>query len=289
MLGHIFMESRKSKFALLGTAIGHGQPKPGVERAYDYLELVGFWEELKKDFDFENFGTLEKTDNNTAYNELYHKTAEILKSGYRPLLIGGDHSQAFASISAICKKYPDLRIIWVDAHADMNTQETSPSGNSHGMPLSGLFGLVDQNVWGMPWMKDFLKPNQIIHLGVRDIDAGEMELIKKLGVEYYRPEDIRKKGLTNILNDIAERWKGLPTHLSFDIDGLDQTLVPATGTPVSDGLNMDEARTIIAACKKQFDLVSCEVVEFNPDLAKSPDELFTTEQNVKELVRNILS
>lgn len=283
------MENKHNKFAILGTAIGHGQPKPGVERAYEYLELVGFFDELKNEFDYENFGTLEKTENDKAYNDLYHKTQEILQRGFRPLLIGGDHSQAFASISAICTKYPDLRILWIDAHADMNTLETTPSGNSHGMPLSGLFGLVDQNVWGMPWMNSFLKPAQIIHLGVRDIDAGEKELIKKLGVEVYNPTLIRKLGLQNILNDIAKRWEGLPVHLSFDIDGLDQSLVPATGTPVGNGLTMEEAKTIIDASKKQFNLVSSELVEFNPDLANTPEELYITEKNVKALIRNILS
>ena len=84
--------------------------------------------------------------------------------------------------------------------------------------------------------------------------------------------------------DIAKRWQGHPTHLSFDIDGLDSSLVPATGTPVSGGLNMAQAKVIIDSCKKDFDLVACEVVEFNPDLAKSPAELATTEKHVKEVI-----
>lgn len=283
------MDNQQKKFGILGTTIGHGQPKPGVEKAYEYLELVGFWESLKKDFDFQDFGSLENVSADKAYNNLFHKTLEIINSGYRPLLIGGDHSQAFASISALSNKYSDLKILWVDAHADLNTPETSPSGNSHGMPLSGLLGLVDKNIWGMPWMNQFLKPDQVIHLGVRDIDDGEIQLMEKHNIEYYRPEQIKEKGLNLILEDIAQRWQGHPTHLSFDIDGLDHSLVPATGTPVGDGLNMDDAKLIIETCKKDFSFVSCEVVEFNPDLAKSPAELTTTENNVKELIRMILN
>ncbi len=283
------MSQSPKPFAILGTSIAHGQPKPGVDRAYDYLELIGFWKELGEKYDFKNFGSLNRVDASKAYNDLFHKTLEILNSNYRPLLIGGDHSQAFASISALGNKYPDLRVIWVDAHADLNTPQTSPTGNSHGMPLSGLLGLVDKNIWGMPWMNQNLKPDQVIYLGVRDIDKGEREILSDLKIEHYSPEDIKIKGLKNILSHVAKKWKSHPTHLSFDIDGLDYNLVPATGTPVSQGLDMEQAHMIIEACKKDFNFVSCEVVEFNPDLAKTPTELSMTEKNVKLLIEWILN
>ena len=278
----------KALFGVLGTAIGHGQPKPGVEKAYDHLERVGFWTELDDKYPYKNFGCLEQMAAEEAYNSLFHKTLEVINTGHRPLLIGGDHSQAFATVSALSNKYPDIRILWVDAHADMNTPDTSPSGNTHGMPLSGLMGLVDRDSWAMPWMNQMLRPNQVIHLGVRDMDPGELELMKKLNVEYYTPEAIQEKGLQNILDSIAKRWQGLPTHLSFDVDGLDHSLVPATGTPVGKGLDMDQAYAIITACKKQFDMVSAEVVEFNPDLAKNPEELQISEKNVRQLIKWIL-
>jgi arginase len=278
----------QQKFALLGTSIWQGQPKPGVDRSYDYLNLVGFWKELEAEYDFVNHGSLDKAEVDKIYNKLFHKTLEIVNSQHRPLLLGGDHSQAFASISALCNKYPDLRILWIDAHADMNTPETSPSGNSHGMPLSGLLGLVDKNTWGMPWMNQLLKPNQVIQLGIRDVDDGEMMLLKEHQIEYYSPEDIQKQGIDNILKDVAERWADYPLHLSFDIDGLDQSLVPATGTPVGNGLSMEDARKIIETCKNHPNFVSCEIVEFNPDLAKNPEELRITENNVKELIRMVL-
>ena len=170
----------------------------------------------------------------------------------------------------------------------MNTPVTSPSGNSHGMPLSGLLGLVDRNIWGMPWMNQLLKPEQVIHIGVRDMDQGEIDLMAQHKIEHYKPEKVRQLGLQNILNDIAQRWKGFPTHLSFDIDGLDNTLVPATGTPVGEGLLMEDAFEIISSFKKDFNFVACEVVEFNPDLAKNKDELEVTEKNVKEIIEKIL-
>jgi arginase len=281
--------TQKKPFALLGTSIWQGQPKPGVDRSFDYLKLVGFWEDLQKNYDYVDLGALDKAALEQIYNDLFHKTLEIINKGYRPLLLGGDHSQAFASISAIGNKYEDLRILWIDAHADMNTPETSPSGNSHGMPLAGLFGWVDKNIWGMPWMNQLLKPHQVVQLGIRDADAGEIELMKKYGVEYYPPEAIREQGLSNILDDVAQRWQGLPTHLSFDIDGLDQALVPATGTPVGDGLTMDDAKMIIERVRTDFNLIAAEIVEFNPDLAKNPEELRTTETNVKQLIEWVLA
>lgn len=278
----------KKIFGLLGTSIGHGQPKPGVEQAYNYFDILGYWTELSEKYDFRSFGCLANQESDKAYNALFHKTLEIINRGHLPLLIGGDHSQAFASISAICNKYEDLRILWVDAHADLNTPETSPSGNTHGMPLSGLLGLVDRKFWGMPWMNQLLKPEQVIHLGVRDRDPGEVALMEKLNIEHYTPEQIKDKGLQNILDDIAKRWQGYPTHLSFDIDGLDHLLVPATGTPVGEGLSLEQAQQIIQSFKTQFNYVACEIVEFNPDLAKTPTELLTTEKSVKQLVEWVL-
>ncbi|MCB0377719.1 MAG: arginase [Bdellovibrionales bacterium] len=284
--------SNKKPFAILGTGICHGQPKPGVEKGYHYLELMGLWEKMAKVHPrLKNFGNLQFSPNEPAkaYNDLFHKTLEIHNSGFRPALIGGDHSQAFSTISALLNIYPDLKILWVDAHGDMNTPKTSPSGNLHGMPLSGLLGLVPKEDWGMPWLNQLLRADQVIQLGVRDIDHGEQELMDEYGIEYYSPSQVREKGLNHILDDIVKRWAGAPCHLSFDIDGLDSSLVPATGTPVGQGLNMDEGLQIIDTVKGHFNFVSFEVVEFNPDLAKNQQELETTEANVCRLIEAMLA
>ena len=112
---------------------------------------------------------------------------------------------------------------------------------------------------------------------------------RSIKIEYYSPQDLREQGLKNVLEKLAIRWKGHPVHLSFDIDGLDSSLVPSTATPVSGGLTMEEARIIIQSCHKDFDLVSSEVVEFNPGLAKTPEELTLTERSVKTLIELILT
>ena len=124
--------------------------------------------------------------------------------------------------------------------------------------------------------------------GIRDADQGELKLLHQHNIQYYSPESLRQKGLKNLLDELAQEWRNHPTHLSFDIDGLDQSLVPATGTPVPDGLSMEEAEVLIQSVKSDFNLVACEIVEFNPDLAKTPDELHTTETHVKALFHELL-
>ena len=212
-----------------------------------------------------------------------------MDSGFRPALIGGDHSQSFATISAILNEYPKLRVIWLDAHSDLNTPATSPSGNIHGMPVAGLTGLVDKKVWNMPWLNQSLAFDRLIYLGIRDLDQGEINFIKKYKIESYSPQEIRSTGLNNILSDISKRWKGQMVHFSFDIDALDSSLVPCTGFPVDEGLNLQEALTIIDWVKKEFQLVSFEVTEFNPELAKTKKELETTEYHVQSVIKSLLN
>ena len=125
--------------------------------------------------------------------------------GFRPALIGGDHSQAFATISAVLKKYPDVKIIWIDAHADINTPGTSPSGNIHGMPVAALMGLAPKAVWKMPWLNQSLTPDNIVYFGIRELDPGEVHTVRKYGIENYSPTQIRGKGLKNILSGISRR------------------------------------------------------------------------------------
>ena len=253
---------------------------------------MGFLEQLKaKGVNHTDFGDMQFNldDALLAYENVYVKTLEILNKKHTPFLIGGDHSQAFASISALLDIEPDLRILWVDAHGDVNTPETSPSGNWHGMPLAGLMGLVDKDHFQMPWLKQNLKPQNIVHIGVRDVDSGELEIMKDNNMEYYTAKDVREKGMSSILKDVHKRWGNAKTHISFDIDGMDSSIVSATGTPVADGLNLSEAIEFVQTSKELFNLFSCEVVEFNPRLAKTEKDLKITEETVKKVLFELLS
>ena len=272
-------------FGVLGTSINHGQPHKGTEKAYTSLEETGFWGSIG--IPYRNFGILPFKNSFSIYRDLYEKTLEIMDRGFRPVLVGGDHSQSFATISALLTRHPDVKIIWVDAHTDINTHLTSPSGNIHGMPVAGLMGLAHKNSWKMPWLNQSLASDSIIYIGIRDMDPGEVKLVKKHGIEIYTAEQIHNGDLNSILSRISEKWKGKKVHVSFDIDALDSSLVPATGTSVRDGLTMEQASIIIEWIKKDFRLISLEVVEFNPDLAKTEMELETTRHHTQELIRRV--
>ncbi len=223
-----------------------------------------------------------------AYEALYYKTLEIMDRGFRPALIGGDHSQSFATVSAIMTRHSDVKVIWIDAHGDINTPLTSPSGNIHGMPVAGLMGLAPRSVWRMPWLNQSLTSDRIIYFGIRDLDLGEIQVIREQEIENYTSSRIHTEGLESILSGISPRWKGQKVHVSFDIDALDASLVPATGTPVRGGLTMEQLFTIIDWVKREFRLISFEVTEFNPDLAKTEKDLRTTRYHTQEAIKRFL-
>ena len=270
-------------FGRLGTSINQGQPYKGVAKANSYLEKKGFWKTVNS-VDFGNIVPKEPS-NFKIYEDLFQKTLEIIEKGYRPALIGGDHSQSFSTISALLKHYPNLKVLWLDAHADINTRETSYSNNIHGMPVAGLLGIMKREDWNDSWLISHLRPENIIYLGIRDIDPGEKKIIQKYNIENYPMKLIKRQGIEKTLSKIRQKWKDEPIHLSFDIDALDSSLVPATGTPVSDGISLEDALKIIEELKS--DLVSFELTEFNPDLAKTEEELKTTQRSVETLLKSI--
>lgn len=277
-------DSCHKSFQILGAPVHQGQSHKEVAEAYNYLEKQGFWSQ----FPLSHQLLSQAKKPFLLYSALFEETSHIAKN-HRPAIIGGDHSQSFATVSAMLNTYPDLKVIWFDAHADLHTPKTSPTGNSHGMPLGALMGLAGKSEWNMPWLNQSLLPESLIYLGLRDMEPEEAKAIHSLNITAYSPKQIRQKGLKNLLSTIAHRWKNSPVHLSFDIDGLDPLLVPGTGTPSPEGMTMEEALQIIEWAKTDVSLVSFDFVEFNPHLAKTPKERETTEQNVKRLLKAFLS
>lgn len=186
-----------------------------------------------------------------------------------PFVIGGDHALGAGSIAGASKYFNELAVIWVDAHGDINTSDTSPSGNIHGMPLA-----VSMNV-GHPALTNIyfdgikVKPENVYILGGRDIDPGEFALADKLNLNMYTMEIVRKKGLDNILKEIIDKIKASKVdgvHLSFDIDVLDSSLVPGTGTPVIEGFSMEEGKEVFTALLGEKFVTSMDFVELNPKI-----------------------
>lgn len=194
----------------------------------------------------------------------------------RPLILGGDHSVSSSSVLASLVKYPDLEVIWVDAHPDINTYSSSWSGNRHGCPLSICTGL-EQEHWGSRMNIPDLDFSKITYCGIRDIDDFEAATIKE--------NNIRVLNVKDTIEYIKTVNK--PMHISFDVDALDPSILDSTGTPVPEGLTIEEVRNIIVAALDTDDLVSLDVVEFNTMLGDKDDSFKTVEKLFKpELDKN---
>lgn len=140
------------------------------------------------------------------------------------------------TISGTLSRYPDAVVVWVDAHADINSVATTPTGNIHGMPVAFLLGLPStETVSQFSWLKPTLKPNSIVYIGLRDVDPGEKKLLKDYGITAFSMHEVDKWGIGAVVQralDAVCPHRDRPIHLSFDVDALDPTVAPSTGTPV---------------------------------------------------------
>ena len=188
---------------------------------------------------------------------LAEKVEKVLEKGDFPLCIGGDHSMALGTISGIssyCRNRKlKLGVIWIDAHSDMNTDETSPSGNIHGMPLSALMGLGHNELVDFYGFTPKLNPENCALIGIRSIDEAEKSNIKKLKVPVYTMTDIDKLGIHRIIAKVLKQFREKVDHIhiSFDVDCVDPSVAPGVGTPIPGGLTYREAHLLmetIAEC-----------------------------------------
>jgi arginase len=201
--------------------------------------------------------------------KLHDMTKKSAESGNFTLVLGGDHGLATGSISGMKAAHPDLKVVWIDAHADANTPEGSPSGNYHGMPVAHLLGWMGEgSVPGFDWFTPNLKPEDIAYIGLRDIDDFEKKMLKKHNVKVYDIDDVTELGIGQVMAEIIEYFnadgKSHPIHVSFDIDGIDPMFAPQTGTRSRGGLTDREAKYILRKLVKTQQVVSMDLVEVNP-------------------------
>jgi arginase len=194
-----------------------------------------------------------------------------LEQGETPLVLGGDHSIAAGSVSGVAEFYrrrgQSIGVIWIDAHSDINTPETSPSGNVHGMPLAALLGLGPEPLSNLFGYAPKIAPENTVLIGVRDIDAAERENIRRAGVaEVYTMRDIDERGMRTVMEE-ALRAAGRGTagyHVSLDLDWIDPEDAPGVGTPVRGGATYREAHLAMEILADHGRLLSFEMVEVNP-------------------------
>jgi len=203
------------------------------------------------------------------------RAAEIieqsLEEGMTPVILGGDHSVAAGTVSGVAayyrKRQQKIGLIWIDAHADFNTPESSPSGNVHGMPLAALAGLGPAPLANILGFSPKVAPENIVIVGVRDIDATEKENIRRAGItEVYTMRDIDERGMRTVMEE-ALRAAGRGTagyHISLDMDWIDPEDAPGVGTPVRGGATYREAHLAMEIIADHGRMTSFEIVEVNP-------------------------
>jgi arginase len=199
---------------------------------------------------------------------LAEKVDEVIQSGAFPLVLGGDHSIAIGTLAGVSKHYQNLGVIWYDAHGDLNTADTSPSGNIHGMPLAASLGIGHRSLTEIAGYAPKIKPENVVIIGARSLDEGEKILIKEKGIKVYTMHEIDRLGMAKVMEEtityLKERTDGV--HLSLDLDGLDPNDAPGVGTPVMGGISYRESHLAMEMLEEAQIVTSAEFVEVNPIL-----------------------
>lgn len=199
--------------------------------------------------------------------ELAGKVSEIIDAGFLPLTLGGDHSVSLGSVTGVSRR-KKVGVIWFDAHGDFNVSSTSPSGNIHGMVLSALAGQGDPRLVDLDGRSPQVSPENISLVGVRELDPGERNLLKQLGVQVFTMHEVDRLGIPTVVGQAAERvlrgTEGI--HLSLDLDVVDPRQAPGVGTPVMGGLTFRETHLAMELLAEIGKIVSMDVVEVNPVL-----------------------
>ncbi|MBF0259269.1 MAG: arginase [Desulfamplus sp.] len=183
-----------------------------------------------------------------------------------PLFLGGDHSIAMGTIGGV-SHHSSIGVIWIDAHGDFNTSETSPSGNVHGMPLAALTGDGDHSLVNIGRKGMKIDPENVVLIGIRDLDLKEKIRLKKSGVTVYTMRDIDEQGISAITNKALMKFVHMKKiHISLDMDAIDPVEAPGVGTPVPGGLTYREAHLCMEIIADSGKLASMDLVEINPIL-----------------------
>lgn len=273
------------QITVIGVPMDLGADRRGVDMgpsAIRYANLQGKLQQIG--FEVEDIGNLqvptpetyEIGDTKLKYlreivrvnEELAQTVTSVMEKGRFPLVLGGDHSIAIGTIAGVSRLQKRTGVIWFDAHGDLNTAETSPSGNIHGMPLAASLG------WGHPDLTNCagdgpkISPEHVALIGVRSLDEGEKRAIQENGIHVFTMHEIDRMGMAKVveeaLNIVTNGTDGV--HLSLDLDGIDPNEAPGVGTPVAGGVTYRESHLALEIISQADVLTSAEFVEVNPIL-----------------------
>jgi arginase len=273
-----------SRVAIIGAELDLGAGRRGVDMGPSAIRYAGLGERLATlGIASEDWGNVytelrETTDVGssqarflTQIRETCERVAERVRSavelGLTPLVLGGDHSVALGTIGGLASLHGPGGVLWFDAHGDLNTPETTPSGNVHGMPLAAALGWAGADFESNRWPLPALDAQRVALIGVRSLDEGEREAVQKQGIGVYTISDVDRRGVEPVLREALERVGGAPfVHISVDLDFVDPDVAPGVGSPVRGGLSYREAHLMMELVAESGLLSSLELVEVNPIL-----------------------
>ena len=295
------MVTRK-QVAIIGAALDLGAGRRGVDMGPSAIRYAGLHERLAGlGFDVVDWADVEtavleateETDPSARYlpeikaacGRIARLVGMALDQGAMPLVLGGDHSVALGTLGGLAKANGLGGVLWIDAHGDLNTPDSSPTGNVHGMPLAAALGLTDDRFNSDFWTLPAVDVDRVALVGLRSVDARERERIGELGIKAYTMSDIDRIGIERAIRESLSHIAGPGfVHVSLDMDALDPEVAPGVGTPIRGGLSYREAHLALELVAESGLAGSLEVVEVNPIL----DRENATAQLAVELVASAL-
>jgi arginase len=243
-----------------------------------------------------------------VYQELNATLIEVFDKNVFPIVLAADHGSAGGTISGIKSAFPDKRlgVIWIDAHADIHTPYTTPSGNMHGMPLASVMNIDNLEckkndldaetveLWNelksVGTTNQKIKPEDLVYIGVRDVEEQEISIIERLGIKWHTVNDLRTNGVNYIIENVNEQLKDCDIiYISFDVDSMDPDLTSyGTGTPVKNGITPKEAKDLMLAFSQNKKTVCVEIVEVNPCLDENKNKMAEVTLEIVEAITKII-
>lgn len=298
------MSARDIRVALIGAPTDIGAGHRGASMGPEALRVAGIVQALRgRGLDVLDTGNLtgplnpwlgpvdgyRHLDEVIEWNRVtMDAVGAALASGRLPILLGGDHCLGLGSITAVARHCREqgrnLRVLWLDAHADFNTSELTPSGNIHGMPVACLCGIGPRGLTHLSGESPMLQPDQIRQIGVRSVDEGERRLVREVGLDIYDMRYIDEIGIRQVMTQALYGVdENTHLHVSFDVDFLDPTIAPGVGTTVPGGPNYREAQLVMEMIADSGRLGSLDIIELNPAF----DLHNTTAQLAVDLVESL--
>lgn len=274
-----------SELRIIGVPSDLGQGRRGVDMGPSAIRYAGLKAQLEQlGHNVQDLGNIEvpMPEMHQVKNEklkyleevkqvskaLFDKVAGVIKQGHIPIILGGDHSISIGSVAGIASANSNFGLIWFDAHGDMNTDETTPSGNIHGMPLAVSIGIGHSDLVNLGGFAPKVKAKNVVLVGARSIDSDEIRLIRESGMKVYTMAEIDRAGMAAVMEEAiriaSDGTSGI--HLSLDLDALDPMYAPGVGTPVNGGVTYREGHLAMEMLAASKQLISVDVVEVNPIL-----------------------